>query len=62
MKLIEYLHIALEIVGVVGVACAAIASVLPAGKAKTFFGLVGTRLVAAGQSLGKPLPPKEIQP
>jgi len=62
MKLIEYLHIGVEIIGALAIFCAAIASVLPEGKAKTFFGLAGSRLIAASRSLSSDKAAPKVPP
>ena len=60
MKLVEYLSIILQLLGALSVFAAAIGAVLPEGKAKTFFQLAGSRLLAASKSLSadKPEAPK----
>lgn len=59
MKALEYIGIVLQFFGALSVLCAALGAVLPEGKAKTFFQLAGSRLLAASRSLG---PAKEEAP
>lgn len=61
MKTLEIINAVLAVLGALSLICAAIGAVLPEGKAKTFFQLAGSRLLAASASLkgdDKPAAPK----
>lgn len=51
MKTLEIINAVLAVLGALSILCAVIGAVLPEGRAKTFFQLAGSRLLAASASL-----------
>lgn len=58
MKTLEIINAVLAVLGALSILCAVIGAVLPEGKAKTFFQLAGSRLLAASASLKGDTAPK----